>query len=130
MRILIVDDNERVRRGVKDILASKTDWQVCGEAKDGIEAVQKARELQPDVILLDVSMPGLNGLETAQRLGQQAVNARILMMSQHDPAQLLAGAIQAGAHGCVDKSRLGTDLLASIEAVAGPSRPGSSNLEG
>jgi len=118
MRILIVDDNERVRLGVQDILAARANWQVCGEAQDGTEAIQKALELLPDVILLDVSMPGLNGLETARILRQQGSDAKILIMSQHDPAALLASALQAGANGCVDKGHLGTQLLSSIENMS------------
>jgi len=123
MRILVVDDNDRVRQGVISILNSRTNWQVCGEAKDGTEAIQKARELLPDVILLDISMPGLNGLETARILRQEVPNAKILIMSQHDPVQILPGAIQAGAHGCVDKGHLATELLPSIERIAGSSTP-------
>ena len=119
MRILIVDDNERIRRGVMDILASKKNWNVCGEARDGTEAIRKARELLPDLILLDISMPGLNGLEAARLLRQEIANTKILLMSQYDPLPLLPGAIQAGANGCVDKSRLGTDLLSSIERISG-----------
>ena len=119
MRILMVDDNERIRRGVMDILASKKNWNVCGEARDGMEAIRKARELQPDLILLDISMPGLNGLEAARLLRQQIADTKILLMSQYDPLPLLPGAIQAGANGCVDKSRLGTDLLSSIERISG-----------
>ena len=71
MRILMVDDNEQIRRGVMDILASKKNWNVCGEARDGTEAIWKARELLPDLILLDISMPGLNGLEAARLLRQE-----------------------------------------------------------
>jgi DNA-binding NarL/FixJ family response regulator len=119
MRILIVDDNERIRRGVSDILASKKNWNVCGEARDGMEAIRKARELLPDLILLDISMPGLNGLEAARLLRQEIANTKILLMSQYDPIPLLPGAIQAGANGCVDKSRLGTDLLSCIERISG-----------
>jgi DNA-binding NarL/FixJ family response regulator len=119
MRILIVDDNERIRRGVLDILASKKNWNVCGEARDGMEAIRKARELLPDLILLDISMPGLNGLEAARLLRQEVANTKILLMSQYDPIPLLPGAIQAGANGCVDKSRLGTDLLSCIERISG-----------
>jgi two-component system NarL family response regulator len=74
MRILIVDDNERIRRGVLDILASKKNWNVCGEARDGMEAIRKARELLPDLILLDISMPGLNGLEAARLLRREVAN--------------------------------------------------------
>ena len=119
MRILIVDDNERIRRGVFNILASKKNWNVCGEARDGMEAMRKARELLPDLILLDISMPGLNGLEAARLLRQEIADTKILLMSQYDPIPLLPGAIQAGANGCVDKSRLGTDLLSSIERISG-----------
>jgi two-component system, NarL family, response regulator NreC len=119
MRILIVDDNERIRRGVLAILTSKKDWNVCGEARDGMEAIRKARELLPDLILLDISMPGLNGLEAARLLRQEIANTKILLMSQYDPLPLLPGAIQAGANGCVDKSRLGSDLLSSIERISG-----------
>ncbi|MFZ0318277.1 MAG: response regulator transcription factor [Candidatus Sulfotelmatobacter sp.] len=117
MRILVADDNERVRRGVLDILAARSDWQVCGEAKDGTEAIQKAQELLPDVILLDVSMPGLNGLDTARLLRQQLSSSKILIMSQHDSASLLPSALQAGADGCVDKGLLGAELLSSIERI-------------
>jgi len=119
MRILVVDDNERIRRGVLKILASKKNWNVCGEARDGMEAIRKARELLPDLILLDISMPGLNGLEAARLLRQEIANTKILLMSQYDPVPLLPGAIQAGANGCVDKSRLGTDLLSCIEGIPG-----------
>ncbi len=118
MRILIADDNEGVRRGVVAILASKTSWEICGEAADGIEAVQKARELLPDVILLDISMPGLNGLETARQLQREVSSARVLVMSQHDPLGLTPIAFEAGARGCLDKSRLATDLLSAIELIA------------
>ena len=119
MRILVVDDNERIRRGVFNILASKKNWNVCGEARDGMEAIRKARELLPDLILLDISMPGLNGLEAARLLRQEIADTKILLMSQYDPIPLLPGAIQAGANGCMDKSRLSTDLLSGIERISG-----------
>ncbi|MFY9948753.1 MAG: response regulator transcription factor [Candidatus Sulfotelmatobacter sp.] len=119
MRILVVDDNVLVRRGVIEILASRKNWEVCAEAQDGEEAIQKAQEFRPDVILLDISMPGMNGLEVARAIRHKFADAKILIMSQHDPASLLPSAIQAGANGCVDKSRLATDLLSSIESVVG-----------
>ncbi|MFZ0199164.1 MAG: response regulator transcription factor [Candidatus Sulfotelmatobacter sp.] len=121
MRILLVDDNDRVRHGIRDLLTSDTNWEVCGEAKDGTEALQKARQLLPDVILLDISMPGLNGFETTRLLRLEVADAKILIMSQNDPALLLPRAIEAGAQGCVDKARLFTDLLPSIESLAGGS---------
>jgi two-component system nitrate/nitrite response regulator NarL len=118
MRILIADDNELVRRGVIDILRLKTSWEICGEAADGIETLRKARELLPDIILLDISMPGLNGLETARLLQREVPGARILVMSQHDPIRLAPSAADAGACGCLDKSRLATDLLPAVERAA------------
>ena len=117
MRILIADDNEWVRRGVSNILAQKTNWEVCGEAKDGPEAIQKSVELRPDLVLLDVSMPGLGGLDVARLLREQVPAAKILIMSQHDPGVLGPRAIEAGAHACVDKSRLSTELLPTITSV-------------
>ena len=127
MRILIADDNEWVRRGVTNILAPVTHWAVCGEARDGAEAIEKAAETLPDLILLDVSMPGLNGLDVARLLRDKVPAAKILMMSQHDPVILLPRAIDAGAQGCVDKSRLSTELLPAIasimETVDNHSRP-------
>jgi DNA-binding NarL/FixJ family response regulator len=117
MRILLADDNEFVRRGVKSILAPMTHWEICGEAKSGEEAVQIAAEVLPDLVLLDVSMPGLNGLDAARLLREKVPSAKIVIMSQHDPAILLSRALEAGAHDCVDKSRLSTKLLPTIASV-------------
>jgi DNA-binding NarL/FixJ family response regulator len=117
MRILIADDNEYVRRGVKAILSSAADCEVCGEAIDGTEAIQRVLELLPDLILLDISMPGLSGLDVARAVREKAPATRIVIMSQHDPAVLLPRAMQAGAHACVDKSRLAMDLLPTIERM-------------
>lgn len=120
MRILLADDNEWVRRGVKSILAPMTQWEICGEATDGEEAIQIATQVIPDLILLDVSMPGLNGLDAARLLREKVPSAKILIMSQHDPAVLLTRAVDAGAHACVDKSRLSTALLPTIASIMGP----------
>jgi DNA-binding NarL/FixJ family response regulator len=119
MRILLADDNEWVRRGVKSILAPLTQCEICGEAKDGEEAIRIAAQVHPDLILLDVSMPGLNGLEAARLLREKVPSAKILIMSQHDPAVLLTRALEAGAHACVDKSRLSTTLLPTIASIMG-----------
>jgi DNA-binding NarL/FixJ family response regulator len=117
MRILIADDNPLVRRGIQGILSSEPACEVCGEAANAIETLEKARRLRPDVVLLDVSMPGTDGLETARLLHQQSPEIHILMMSQHDPAQLLIPSRQAGAEGLVDKSRIATDLLPAVRKL-------------
>jgi len=117
LRILIADDSAMVRRGVIGLLSSEAGWEICGEASDGSEALAKARALLPDVILLDVSMPGLNGLEVARRLRKEVPQAKIIVMSQHDPAHLLPGVMAAGGDACLDKSRLAADLIDSIKKL-------------
>jgi DNA-binding NarL/FixJ family response regulator len=117
MRILIADDNALVRRGLRELLSSETAWEVCGEATGGSETLVKAQEFQPDLILLDISMPGMNGLQVARLLRQQVPEAKILVISQHDPVHLLPRVIEAGAHPCVDKSRLDPDLLLTIQRM-------------
>lgn len=117
LRILIADDNQFIRRGIVRILAQQEGWVVCGEASDSAEAIQKASDLHPDLVLLDVSMPGTSGLETARLLKQKYPQLKILIISQHDPDQVLPRALEAGANGCVDKARLVTDLLPAILAL-------------
>jgi DNA-binding NarL/FixJ family response regulator len=117
MRILVADDNDRIRAGVIGLLSSEGGWVVCGEARDGAEAIGKARELRPDVILVDVRMPGVTGLEVARVLRQEVPETKILIISQHDPGQLLPRAIAAGADASLDKARLATDLLPAIKRV-------------
>jgi DNA-binding NarL/FixJ family response regulator len=117
LRILIADDSDIVRRGIVVLLSGLRAWTICGEAASGADALQKARELQPDLVLLDVNLPDASGLEIARRLRADFPRIRILMISQHDPAQLLPRAIEAGANGCLDKGRLGMDLLAAIEKI-------------
>lgn len=119
MRILIADDNGPVRHGVIDILGSHANLTVCGEATNGLDAIEKARTLLPDLVLLDISMPGINGIEVARRLRRECSATKIVMMSQHDPIYMMPLALEAGAQSCVDKSRLGTDLLAAITNLCG-----------
>ena len=117
MRILIADDNKFVRRGIAGLLAKQDGCELCGEASDSAEAIQKTNELQPDLVLLDVSMPGGNGLETTRVLKQKFPKTKILIITHHDPRQLLPRALELGAIGCVDKARLALDLLPTIRAV-------------
>ena len=91
---------------------------MCGEAADASETLEKANALRPDIVLLDVSMPGRNGLETARLLRQQVPETKVLIMSQYDPGPLRARSLEAGAHGCVDKARIAADLLPAILKIS------------
>lgn len=117
MRILIADDSSLVRRGIAGLLSGDADLEICGEAADSNETLQKVDELRPDLILLDVSMPGMSGLDTAQVLRQNLPALKILIISQHDPKQLLPRSLEAGADGCVDKAQLATDLLPTVRSL-------------
>lgn len=117
MRILIADDHELVRRGLRSLLASRTGWNVCGEAKDGLEAVEKARLLHPDVVLLDITMPELNGLDAARQIRRDDPNMEIVILSQHDPREMTAPALQAGAREYISKSDVASGLLVALEAI-------------
>jgi len=117
MKILIADDNQAVRRGVAGILSRQRTLQICGEAANGTEALQMARELHPDLILLDMSMPGMNGMQVTRLLRETLPEIKVLIMSHHDPAQILPSVLQAGAQGCIDKSRITADLIPAIETL-------------
>lgn len=117
LRILVVDDQELARRAITSILAERTDWHVCGEATDGVEAVARARELRPDAILMDVSMPKMDGLQATQVVRQQLPGTKIIIVSQNDPAVVRQQAAQAEAHAFVGKDALTKDLISSIEKL-------------
>jgi DNA-binding NarL/FixJ family response regulator len=120
MRILIADDSQLLRRAVRGLLAAQPAWEICGEAADSPEALEKARKLRPDVVLLDINMPSGSGLETARVIRADIPEIKILMMSLHDPKQFLPTALQAGADGCVDKAQLSNDLVEAIKKLTRP----------
>lgn len=95
-----------------------SDWEVIGEASDGAEAVEKARDLSPDVMVLDVTMPRMNGLDACRLLRRQSPALEILFVTQHDSPQMMREALEAGARGYVVKSNAARDLLAAVEAVS------------
>ena len=117
MRVLVVDDHEVVRRGVRSLIQSHSNYDVCGEAVDGQDAVEKAQELNPDVIVMDVSMPRLNGLEATHLIRAALPDSEILILSQHDSPEMVRQAFKAGARGYVVKSSIARDLLAALECV-------------
>ena len=117
MRVLIADDNLLIRRAIATLVTNDQAFEVCGEASDGREALEKADILKPDVVLLDISMPGMDGLNLAQMLRQQLPATKILIISQHDAHHLLPRSLEAGANGCVDKARIVTDLLPTLKRI-------------
>ena len=123
VRILIADDHDLVRQGLRALLAARPAWEVCGEAADGVEAIEKAAELQPDIVLLDVSMPRLTGLEAAPLIRRESPTSEIVIVSQHDAAEMLPSALEAGARGFVSKSDIGSNLLSVIESIVQPVSP-------
>jgi DNA-binding NarL/FixJ family response regulator len=127
LRILVVEDHAPFRRLTCAALQRRAEFQTF-EAADGLEAVQKAEELQPDLILLDINLPKLDGFEVAKRIRRLAPHARLLFMSQESSSDIVRQAFRLGAHGYVHKLRAATDLLSAIEAVLGGQRFVSSSV--
>ncbi len=117
LRILIADDSELVRSAIAALISRGACGEVCAEAANGEQALEKARELRPSVILLDINMPDISGLEVARRLRGEMPAVVIFIMSQNDASMLLPGAMAAGANGCLDKSNLASDLAQCLKAI-------------
>ena len=118
MRILIVDDHEIVREGLRSHLAkSRPEWEICGEAMDGEQAIQLTRELKPDIVILDITMPRMSGLEASSRMRKLGFNAPVLIFTTHDSARLATEVRQAGAQGYVLKSQAVRDLVQAIDTL-------------
>jgi CheY-like chemotaxis protein len=118
-RILIADDHELMRRGLRGLLESHDEWAVCGEAIEGNEAVRKSAELKPDLVIMDVNLPGLSGIEAAVQIRQALEAVRILFFTVHDSDEVIREIIDVGAHGYVAKSRASQDLLEAVRNVLG-----------
>jgi len=118
IRILLVDDHPIVRQGLRTLLEGHDGWEIIGEASDGAEALEKAKDLSPDVMVLDVTMPRMNGLEACRLLRKRAPQLEILFVTQHDSPQMMREAMEAGARGYVVKSNAARDLLEAVEAVS------------
>lgn len=117
VRILVADDHEVVRRGVRALLEAETGWIVCGEAVTGGEAVEAVQRLTPDVAIVDIGMPELNGFEVSRRVRAASPRTEVLILTMHESEQVVHEAVAAGARGYVLKSDAGRDLVAAVDAV-------------
>jgi len=117
LRILIVDDYEVVRRGIRTLLEGEPGWEVCGEASTGPAAVEAAARLRPDLVVLDLGLPELHGLEVARRILHQRSETEILVLTMHASEELIRQVLRAGAHGYVLKSDAGDQLVAAVRSL-------------
>jgi DNA-binding NarL/FixJ family response regulator len=117
LRILIVDDHAVVRRGVRALLESQSHWEVAGEATTGREAVDAARRLRPDIVVMDLSLPELNGLDAARQILRDSPGTEVLVLTMHHSEELARNALQAGARGYVLKSDADQNLIAAVESL-------------
>jgi DNA-binding NarL/FixJ family response regulator len=127
---LIADDHEMIREGIRQVLQSEKDWVVCGEAADGQEAIEKTLALNPDLVIVDINMPVVNGLAVLRRIRQERPHTRILVFTVNNSDQMAREIIAAGADGYVCKSNASQDLIESIKTIfeAAPSSRTSSAI--
>src|SRR6266487_6512759 len=117
-RILLADDHEVVRQGLRVLLEAHLGWEVVGEAVNGREAVEKTRQLKPDVVVLDISMPELNGLEATRQILKAAPQTEVLVLTMHESEQVAREVLSAGARGYLLKSDAGRDLVSAVDALS------------
>jgi len=117
-RIIIVDDHEAIRRGVRQLIETTPYYQVIGEAADGRLGLQLAKETQPDIAIIDYSLPGLNGVDLAHALTREVPSVRILLYTMHDREEIIIDALRNGVRGLLLKSDSGTDLIAALDALS------------
>jgi len=117
LRILVADDHQVVRTGLRALLESKTGWRVCAEAANGREAVEKASAFRPDVAVLDIGMPLLNGVEATRQIRKVSPETEVLILTMHDSEQMIQGVLDAGARGYILKDDADRNLLAAVEAL-------------
>jgi two-component system response regulator NreC len=119
VRILVVDDHAMVRVSVRTLLACNPQWDICGEAENGDESIQKVRELAPDLVILDITMPGMSGIEAAREIRRIAPDTKILLLTIHDDPQLDRLAHEVGADALVLKAEARTSLISEVQRLAG-----------
>jgi DNA-binding NarL/FixJ family response regulator len=130
IRVLIVDDFEDWRCQVRLLLQARPEWQVIAETSDGPEAIQKAEELKPDLIVLDIGLPKLNGIEAARRIRQLSAGCKIVFLSVHNDLDIVRAALSTGAQGYVHKRDARKELMAAVDAVLQGEQFVSSSLKG
>jgi DNA-binding NarL/FixJ family response regulator len=118
IRVLLVDDHEPFRRYVSSMLQEQTNIQIIGEAEDGLQAVRQAKDLQPDLILLDIGLPGIDGIEVARQIGGIARKARIIFLTQESSPEVVQEAFDLGAWGYITKAQAGAELLPAVQVVS------------
>jgi DNA-binding NarL/FixJ family response regulator len=116
-RILIADDHDVVRQGVRLILRKQKEWQIIGEAENGADAMEKIKSLKPDLVILDISMPGKDGLEIISEMKKSASPTKILVLTMHESTELAASVQQSGASGYVVKTGAGSDLIRAMQEI-------------
>ncbi len=116
-RIMLSDDHSYVRRGLRNILESTEQYEICGEASDGSQTLEMAKSLHPDILILDISMPSPNGLEVARELHQSLPDIKVLILTMHDSAEMLRAAAAAGAYGYLLKSDDETLLVDALQSL-------------
>jgi len=118
-RVLIVDDHAVVRRGVRALLQPSQNWEICGEAENGEDAIRLAQDLKPEIIIMDLSMPVMNGLQATRAIRQSLPEIKVVLFSLHTSSELVRSIFMAGAQGYVLKSDAETDLITALETVYG-----------
>jgi DNA-binding NarL/FixJ family response regulator len=118
LHILVADDHEVVRKGIRTLLESRPEWEICGEACTGRDAIAKTVRLKPDVVLLDITMPGLSGLEAIPEILRACPHTKVLVLTMHDSGRMASRVLAAGASGLVLKSDAARDLILALEALS------------
>lgn len=127
--ILIADDHEFFRRNLRSLVESQPDWRVCDEAADGLEALEKAKALRPQIILMDMSMPRMDGAEATRRIRREVPETQVILVSQNDPALMRKIAAETGAHAFISKTDIVRELVSAVQKITNSNHPSDVSWE-